>query len=120
MEVIRSDININKHRFWRKVKPVNASKKSRFQTTLDSALSLCASLTPENSDALFIDQLTGVYKETIVKPEAFSLFSEKKSVDLFKNQMQGVQYLDKANAKVIEGSMNIALERELQHCRFKC
>jgi len=117
MQVLRSDININKSSFWRrKVKPVNASKTSRFQTTLDSALSLCASLAPGKSDAKFIDELTGVYKETIVKPEAFSLFSVKKSVDLFKNQMQGVQYLDKANAKVIERSLNMALERELPTC----
>ena len=115
IDMIQADIKTNQHSFWRRIKPVHWIGHSRFQTTLDRALSLSASLTPKKTDAKLIDALTEEYKHTVKEPEQISLFSERKSYDFFKTQIKSVHYTDKSNAAVIEASLDSALNHWLQN-----
>lgn len=111
IDMIQDDQQRNKHGFWRKIKPVNYSGNSRYQNTLDRALSLIDSVAENKSYDKLLDDLSDEYKKTVKKPERISLFSEKKSVDIAKKQMESVEYKDKSNAKVIEKSIDSALKR---------
>ena len=106
LDIGNEDIAVNGNSFWRKIKPLHASGRSRLQTTLDKALALSSSLTHRHVDPNFVKDLTGQLKSVVTNadlPESFT------TLDSFKVAAKRFQYRDKHNAAVVSQSIEAAL-----------
>jgi hypothetical protein len=111
--ILSSDIAANKNSFWRRIKPLNFSGKSRLQVAISDAMVLLSALTSKEITPPLASGLVDNLKAVTKNISELETFENDSTYDNYHAVRGGLQFNDKSNAKVVSTAMNRVLDNNL-------